>query len=91
MIRPAKWLVLCGVMLLSPIPVSAEEPEPLTKQDLEFLEFLGEWETDEGQWINPMDFTDPPSGEVEKTAHETELPMKRESDALPEQAGEYEW
>ena len=26
--------------------------------DLTLLEFIGRWETDEGEWINPVDFID---------------------------------
>ncbi len=91
MIRPAKWLVLCGVMILSPAPASAQEAEPFTKDDLEFLEFLGEWETDTGLWVDPWNLLNMPSGDVEKTSNEKELPSEPETDPLPEQPGEHEW
>ena len=46
--------MLCVAMILSPIPAGAEENQPLVEHDLEFLEFLGEWETDTGLWVNPF-------------------------------------
>jgi len=45
-------LLLAAVLLLSLVhPVMAADEEiPST----ELLEFLGEWETKEGEWFNPM-------------------------------------
>ena len=54
-----KWLVL-GVMISSVSPLQAEDAQTLSNQDLEFLEFLGSWETEDGDWVNPLDFMDKP-------------------------------
>ncbi len=88
--RLVKWLGLCWVMMLSPAPVSAQEAQSLKEQDLEFLEFLGEWETGEGQWVNPLDFLDKPPGNVEEATGEKDRRMEPETDAFPEQRGEHE-
>ena len=37
-------------------PAVAKDAQTLSKQDLEFLEFLGSWETEDGEWVNPLDF-----------------------------------
>lgn len=37
----------------NPIPVESQVPV-----DIGFLEFLGQWETDDGQWIAPEDLAD---------------------------------
>ena len=36
--------------LIMPVTGAAEELAP----DMEFLEFLGQWETTEGDWIDPL-------------------------------------
>lgn len=36
----------------------AEEQETKEVPSIEFLEFLGEWQTDEGEWIDPEDMED---------------------------------
>ena len=56
-----KWLVL-GVMMSSVTPVQAKDAQSLSNQDLEFLEFLGSWETEDGEWVNPLDFMDKSHG-----------------------------
>ena len=44
-------------------PVQAKDAQTLSNQDLEFLEFLGSWETEDGAWVNPLDFMDKPMDE----------------------------
>lgn len=54
---------LWGTILLLGLlnsPVFAQEPEQARKKSedaempsLEFLEFLGDWETEDGEWIDP--------------------------------------
>ena len=51
------WSALLLSGLLSS-PTFAQEPEQATSEEseapsLEFLEFLGDWETDDGEWIDP--------------------------------------
>ena len=54
-------------MMLMTSPAMAKDAQPLSDQDLEFLEFLGSWETEDGEWVNPIDFieesTDESGGE----------------------------
>lgn len=44
---------LAVVMVAISIPLPAEEPEKEASPSFELLEFLAEWETDDGQWIDP--------------------------------------
>lgn len=68
--RPALVLVL--LLVCSPLwagllqpgseePLESPNPQPMDTQgpvDVGFLEFLGQWETDDGQWIAPEDLAD---------------------------------
>jgi len=45
--RPVEGLCLC--LLLGMATVQADEPAPAP----ELLEFLGEWSTDDGGWLDP--------------------------------------
>ncbi len=38
--------------------IFAEEQEEEVELSIELLEFLGEWETDEGEWIDPIELDD---------------------------------
>jgi len=55
MIRPVKWLIILCVMMLGTPLARGREPSPPLQPDMEFLEFLGTWETDDGQWVSPLD------------------------------------
>ncbi len=50
--------VLCLGMLLAAIPAGAGErsakSRPGGEPSLELLEFLGTWETPDGQWVDPL-------------------------------------
>ena len=46
-------LILVIAMMLNAPFNFADEPRNESDVSLEFLEFLGEWETDEGEWIDP--------------------------------------
>lgn len=55
------WSLLLLLGLLS-APAMAQDPDQARKSapqekteapSLEFLEFLGDWETDDGEWIDP--------------------------------------
>ena len=39
---------------------------------IEFLEFLGEWETEAGEWIDPIDLEDDEIGSLIETVIEAE-------------------
>jgi len=50
---------LVFLMMISLSPVTHSEPEIHGEAPaLELLEFLGEWETDEGEWIDPAELED---------------------------------
>ncbi len=46
------------ILPLSQFAIHAEEQEIEQAPSAEFLEFLGEWETDEGEWIDPVEMED---------------------------------
>ena len=59
---PGKAHLWCAVLLLGLLnsPALAQESGPIRENienaempSLEFLEFLGDWETDDGEWIDP--------------------------------------
>ena len=50
-------LLLLLMILLSPIS-QAETREDDAVPSLELLEFLAEWETDDGQWLDPETLED---------------------------------
>ena len=59
---PGKAHLWCTVLLLGLLnsPALAQEPGQVRESiensetpSLEFLEFLGDWETDDGEWIDP--------------------------------------
>ncbi len=52
--------LLCGAAT-----VEAREDSPPSEPDLEFLEISGSWETEDGQWINPLDLMDQSFPDVE--------------------------
>ncbi len=43
------------MMLLSVSSSNAEEFNTTELPSIDFLEFLGEWETEEGEWIDPLE------------------------------------
>jgi hypothetical protein len=71
--KRAKKFVMATLLLLTCLTqVQALEPEevknPPTEQEsptLDFLEFLGEWEAEDGEWIAPDDLENMPLNENE--------------------------
>ena len=71
--KRVKRFVMATLLLLTCLPQArALEPEeaknPPTEQEsptLDFLEFLGEWETEEGEWLAPDDLGNMPLNENE--------------------------
>jgi hypothetical protein len=53
------------------IAVSEGDASPAAAPSLELLEFLGEWETDEGHWIDPTQF-DPTPAEPAEMENDTQ-------------------
>ncbi|GAB4300371.1 MAG: hypothetical protein Kow0096_20380 [Thiohalomonadaceae bacterium] len=56
-------LALAALLLAAPLVAEEEAPSP------ELLEFLGSFETADGQWLDPMDL-DVPAPEQEAAARE---------------------
>jgi len=51
-LKPFKWLFM---MMLTTTPGWAETNSPEDNQpDMELLEFLGEWEDEQGHWLDPL-------------------------------------
>jgi hypothetical protein len=50
-------LLLLSMILFSPL-LQAETQEDDEAPSLELLEFLGEWETSDGEWIDPEELED---------------------------------
>jgi hypothetical protein len=63
---PAKWLAL-AIALGWPWQVMAADAGGETPPDEAFLEFLGEWETEDGQWYDPLEQT---NSEDEENTHD---------------------
>ena len=59
-------LMYCSLTPLFADEQSAEEETPT----MEFLEFLGEWETEEGEWIDPVELENEEFGKLIETVNE---------------------
>ena len=55
----------------NPLSVPEAQSAGESSPSLELLEFLGEWETDNGYWIDPTQF-DPTPAENAETENETQ-------------------
>lgn len=72
----AWWALLPALVTAGPAPGDGPEEEP-EGPSLEMLEYLGEWQKEEQQWIDPLtlyesDMTDPEP--AERPAEETDRP-----------------
>ncbi len=54
--RRGDWVLLTVLLVCQ--PVSAAPPLPDMAPDLELLDFLGTWRTEDGAWIEPSQFGD---------------------------------
>ena len=45
------------------VAAQTEQPDP-DSPSLELLEFLGEWETEQGEWIDPTHMLDQPEADA---------------------------
>lgn len=61
--------------LATPAPASESQATPVQEAapSIEFLEFLGQWETDEGEWIAPEELADDEFAQLLEAAFETEI------------------
>ena len=64
---------LCLLILIcSTSSLLAEEQNNDALPTIEFLEFLGEWESDDGAWIDPSDLENEEIGKLIETTIETD-------------------
>ena len=56
-------LVLGGLLIAQVVTASPRDPEP--SPDMEFLEFLGSWQTHDGKWVDPLHVEDIPPAELD--------------------------
>ena len=82
-----KWFVLVLMTMLIASPSTAKDAQTLSKQDLEFLEFLGSWETEDGEWVNPLDLIEKPMDEQAGEEVLYDPKAKGEADDVPGQPG----
>jgi hypothetical protein len=64
-----KWLVI-GLLLVVPL-AEASPPKAGPAPDLEFLEFLGSWETEDGKAVDPFEVDDLDQLEPHGTSHDS--------------------
>ena len=67
-------LVAQGGALATPAPTLESQAASVQEEapSIEFLEFLGQWETDEGEWIAPEELADDGFAQLLEAAFETE-------------------
>jgi hypothetical protein len=65
----AKAVLIAATLCVLPAAAIAEDAADAP--DMQLLEFLGEWETAQGKWIDPMDLPSDSTGEKTKVKAET--------------------
>ncbi len=50
--------LMLTVMTLFPAALYSEDRESAEVPSIDFLEFLGEWQTSDGEWIDPNELND---------------------------------
>lgn len=65
-IARGSWLVLGGLLIAQVVTASPRDAEPAP--DMEFLEFLGSWQTHDGKWVDPLHVEDDPAVELDPQA-----------------------
>lgn len=68
-------LLLCFITSL----FAGEQTATETMPSMAFLEFLGEWETEEGEWIDPLELEDEDFGKLIETTIETAIETENEN------------
>ncbi len=71
-------------LVCSAAMVEAREDSPPSGPDLEFLEFLGSWETEDGQWINPLDLMDQSFSDVEGMPTQNDPSDRNRGSSVPD-------
>lgn len=57
------WLVIGGLLIAQVAFASPRDVAP--SPDMEFLEFLGSWQTRDGKWVDPLHVEDIPPAELD--------------------------
>lgn len=57
------WLVIVVLLTTQVVTAAPREAEPAP--DPEFLEFLGSWQTHDGQWVDPLQVEDLPAPDLD--------------------------
>ncbi len=73
------------VLLCSTATVDAREDSPPSGPDLEFLEFLGSWEAEDGQWVNPLDLMDQSFSDVEGMPTQNDPSDRNRGSSVPDE------
>ena len=60
------------MMLLSFSSLHAEESSTTESPSIDFLEFLGEWETEDGEWIDPVELENEVYANLNGASEETD-------------------
>jgi len=62
-------MLLAGSLLVGVVAAAPSDSE--TSPDMEFLEFLGSWQTRDGHWVDPLQVDDLlPPGELERNSRD---------------------
>lgn len=76
MVGKGLLMVMFFLMSMAAVAVQgAEQDSP----SLELLEFLGEWETENGRWVDPTEFKDVVLPDEEQEDEEQEREKERDS------------
>jgi len=68
------------IMICSTMPLLAEEQVQNEEvPSMDFLEFLGEWETEEGDWIDPVELEDEEFGQLIKSTSTQKISNENEN------------
>ena len=80
------WVLLAtGATQQTPDSESNQQPDP-KQPSLELLEFLGSFETIDGDWIDPMSFEEQYEREAKAQDHETDKNEIGNQDSDPDSA-----
>lgn len=71
--------LVCGAAM-----VEAREDSPPSGPDLEFLKFLGSWETEDGQCVNPLDLMDQSFSDVEGMPTQNDPSDRNRGSSVPD-------
>lgn len=91
---PAKWLITGALLVAWGMPALAEEPKESPVPDLELLEFLGTWETADGEWFDPLSLENvelmeaPEAGKEDSGPHDRSRQEEKPDSSTPYDFGD---